>query len=81
MESIKPPKTLKFYSLMRMSTTSTGYNISMTATSTSNNIGSGLFHTLQEAEHYRTMEILKDVTNTSSFHIFELDFPNPAYKE
>ena len=45
-------------------------------------IGYGFYLTRQEAEHSRTLEHLK-ATTTDSFktlHIFELDVPNPAYK-
>ena len=42
----------------------------------------GMFMTLQEAEHTRTLEILRDTdSDYNSYHVFELDFPNPAYKE
>jgi len=42
----------------------------------------GMFMTLQEAEHTRTLEILRDTDGGhNSYHVFELDFPNPAYKE
>ena len=45
-------------------------------------LGIGFYSTQQEAEHNRTMEILKDADGThNSYHIFELEFPNPAYKE
>jgi len=38
--------------------------------------------TLQEAEHNRTLETLKDTDGAyNSYHIFELEFPNPVYQE
>ena len=84
MEPIKPPKTLKYYHLYKMST-KTGLNISTCGSSPAggtNYIGSGVYMTLQEAEHNRTLELLKDQdANFNSYHIFELEFPNPAYRE
>jgi hypothetical protein len=82
MEPIKPPKTVKFYQLMRMSTKN-GFNISSCGATVANNyIGTGVYLTLQEAEHNRTLETLKDTDGGyNSYHIFELEFPNPVYKE
>lgn len=84
MEPIAPPKTLKYYQLLRMSTKS-GLNFtsvgSIPAGST-NYIGVGFYTTLQEAEHNRTLELLKDTdASFNSYFVFELEFPNPAYKE
>lgn len=84
MEAIKPPKTLKYYQLIRMST-KTGLNISSIGAAPAggnNYIGHGVFTTLQEAEHNRTIELLKDQDAAfNSYHVFELEFPNPAYRE
>ena len=80
MEPIKAPKVLKIYQLMRQ----TGMNFSNAATISTTNLGSGIFPTLQEAEHNRTLEVLKDTTsgvNKPRWHIFELEVPNPAYEE
>jgi hypothetical protein len=43
----------------------------------------GFYPTLQEAEHNRTIEVLKDTTSGAKprFHVFELEVPNPAYQE
>jgi hypothetical protein len=81
MESLPIPKTLKVYQLIRMSTKS-GLNFSPTgvAAAGSNYVGSGIYLTLSEAEQNRTLETLKD-TDGSKFYVFELEFPNPAYKE
>lgn len=79
MQSIVPPKTLKFYQLIKMSTKTNLY-LGSTGSSPNNSVGTGFFHTLQEAEHIRTMETLKN-TDGDTYHIFELEFPNPAYKE
>ena len=82
MESIKPPKTIKLYQLVRqtgMSFTTTGSSSSASAS-----LGIGFYPSLQDAEQNRTMEMLKDTTsgvNKPRWHVFELDFPNPAYEE
>jgi hypothetical protein len=44
-------------------------------------MGLGFYTSKQEAEHQRTIEILKDQTTAGpkpTWHIFELEFPNPA---
>jgi hypothetical protein len=79
MESIKAPKTIKVFQLIRQ----TGLTFGLTGSSP-NSLGVGFYSTLQEAEHNRTMELLKDTSSGTSkpkFHVFELDFPNPAYTE
>lgn len=79
MESIRPPKTLKFYQLIRMST-STGICFSSAGSSGGTFIGTGFYRTIEDAEFNRTIEALKD-TDSNSYHIFELEFPNPVYQE
>lgn len=79
MEPIRAPKTIKIYQLIRQ----TGMSFTGVGTGTSG-LGIGFFSTLQEAEHNRTMELLKDTTtgiNKPKWHIWELDIPNPAYEE
>ena len=83
MEPIKAPRTVKFYQLLRMSTKS-GLNITSCGSTASGNhyVGVGMYLTLQDAEHNRTMETLKDVdAANNTYHVFELEFPNPVYKE
>lgn len=83
MQSIKPPQTIKVYQLSKLSTKN-GLNISNCGTVPTNNnyIGAGIYQTLQEAEHNRLLEALKDTEGgTNSYYIFELEFPNPVYKE
>lgn len=84
MESIKPPKTMKVYQLIKMATKS-GLNFTACGTmpaGSTNYIGTGMYTTLQEAEHNRTLELLKDTdASFNSYYVFELEFPNPAYKE
>jgi len=80
MEGIKAPRILKFYQLMKMSAKSGLYF--STVGGSSSLVGPGIFQTLHEAENQRTLEILKDLDGTiNSYHIFELEFPNPAYRE
>jgi hypothetical protein len=82
MEPIKPPKTIKIYQLIKqtgMSFTNAGVGSSASAS-----LGIGFYPTLPEAEQNRTMEVLKDTTsgiNKPKWHVFELEFPNPAYEE
>lgn len=81
MEPIKPPKTLKVYALIKQ----TGATFSYTSGGSSNlSLGLGFFISQQEAEHCRTLEVLKDTSTGSvkpQFHVFELEFPNPVYQE
>lgn len=79
MESIRPPKTLKFYQLVRMSI-NTGICFSSAGTSSGTLLGTGFYKTIEEAEFNRTIEALKD-TDSNTYHIFELEFPNPIYSE
>ena len=81
MEPLKPPKTIKLYQLVRqtgMSFTNAG------GSSGASGFGIGFYPTLPEAEQNRTMEVLKDTSsgiNKPKWHVFELEFPNPAYEE
>jgi hypothetical protein len=82
MESIKPPKTIKLYQLVKQ----TGMSFIPTGSSSSASVGLGIgfYLSLPEAEQNRTMEVLKDTTsgiNKPKWHVFELEFPNPAYEE
>jgi hypothetical protein len=81
MQPLKPPKTMNVYMLLRRS----GLSLSTVASSTMINnvsIGSGFFMSQHDAEMYRTMELLKlSPSDNSEFFVFELELPNPAYKE
>ena len=79
MEPINPPKTMRVYQLVKQ----TGLSFSTIGTSTGITLGHGFYSTLQEAEHNRTIEVLKDTTTGTKprFHVFELEVPNPAYQE
>lgn len=81
MEPIKPPKTFKIYTLIKQ----TGATFSYTSgASGSTPVGLGFFVSQQEAEHNRTIEVLKDTSTGPTkpkFHVFELEVPNPIYEE
>ena len=81
MEPLPIPKTIKVYQLIKMSTKS-GLNLSAVGTTGTgaNYIGIGMYVTQSEAEQNRTLETLKD-QDGSKFYVFELEFPNPIYKE
>lgn len=79
MEPIRPPKTFKVYQLIKQSGVILTYGSLGTP-----GIGVGFYSTLQEAEHNRTLETLKDTatgTTKPKWHVFELEFPNPVYEE
>lgn len=79
MEPISPPRTMKVYQLIKQS----GLSFTTTGSSGAVSLGLGFYSTLQEAEHNRTLEVLKDTTTGPKprFHVFELEVPNPAYQE
>jgi hypothetical protein len=78
MEPIAPPKTIKIYQLLKQS----GAYLSNTGAASVLTWGIGFYTTLVEAEQNRTMELLKNTDAVKpQYHIFELDLPNPAYKE
>ena len=78
MEPIAPPKSVKIYQLLKQS----GAHLMSAGVSGPVSWGLGFYTTLQEAEHNRTLETLKNTdTVKPQYHIFELDLPNPAYKE
>lgn len=77
MEPIKPPKTLRVFQLIKQ----TGLSFTYTGSGTTG-MGVGFYSTQQEAEHNRTLEVLKDTTNPKPrYHVFEIEIPNPAYQE
>jgi hypothetical protein len=81
-QAIPVPKVMKVYQLIRMTT-----NLSLTFSNAGQSpvggngyIGVGFYLTQSEAEQNRTLEYLK-AKNEEQFYVFELEFPNPAYKE
>lgn len=78
MEPIAPPKTVKVYQLLKQS----GAYLTNAGASSTMTWGLGFYCSLIEAEQNRTMELLKNTDPVKpQYHIFELDLPNPAYKE
>lgn len=78
MESLKQPKTLTIYQLLRQD----GMNFAQVLVSASPTIGNGMFWKQEDAEMHRTFEYTKLAAGVNSiFHVFELSVPNPAYKE
>lgn len=81
MEGLPQSPTVTVYQLVKQ----TGMNFGPAGNAPTNYIGSGFYLTQQEAEHQRTMELLKDESNTTPghrtrYHIFPLTVPNPAYR-
>jgi len=77
MKSIEQPDTIKVYELVKQ----TGSVLSLVgSTISTQTIGLGFYTTQQEAEHNRTIEILKNSAPQTYFHIFELEIPNIAKK-
>ena len=77
MKSIEQPDTIKVYELVKQ----TGYVLSLVGSTTAvQTLGIGFYMTQQEAEHNRTIEILKNTLPQTYFHIFELEIPNIAKK-
>lgn len=80
MEPVPTPKTIEVFVLVKQ----TGLSF-VTVGSGSNSLGAGFFYTHKEAEHHRTLELLREDSTPSStkakYHIFELSVPNPGYRE
>ena len=73
-----PPDTLKVYSLVKRTEMMFTYG----GASGAHNMGFGFYATREEAEHNRTLEILriKDGDFKAEFYVFELEIPNPILK-
>jgi hypothetical protein len=80
-QAIPVPEFIKVYQLIRM-TTNLSLNFSNVGQSSTGAgyIGLGFYLTQSEAEQNRTLEYLK-AKGEEQFYVFELEFPNPAYKE
>jgi hypothetical protein len=78
MEPIKPQKNLEIYCVVKQ----TGMTFITCPNPGTPTIGAGFYTTQREAEHNRTLELLKEPNgSTVQYHIFELTVPNPVYKE
>lgn len=72
-----PPDTLKVYSLIKR----TDMMFSYTGSASTQNVGYGFYLTREEAEHNRTLEVLRlKADDKSEFYVFELEIPNPIVK-
>ena len=81
MQALKPPKTLKVYQLLKRNGLSM-YNATGSSNINGVTLGPGFFLTQHDAEMHRTMELLKlQPGDASEFFVFELELPNPVYKE
>jgi hypothetical protein len=79
MKPLDPPKTIKIYQLLKQSGM---YFSNMGSVGGQHSLGLGFYSTLHEAEMNRTLEVLKlTEKDNGKIHIFELEVPNPAYKE
>lgn len=72
-----PPETIKVYSLVKRNEMMFSYS----GSSSAQNLGFGFYLSREEAEHNRTLEVLrlKD-GDKSEFYVFELEIPNPVLK-
>lgn len=73
-----PPETIKVYALVKRNADSMYFSNTGMA-SGMNSIGIGFYLTRVEAEHQRTLEVLKSKTE-DEFYVFELEIPNPIVK-
>jgi hypothetical protein len=77
-EPLKPPKTFKVYTLIKQSGLLLNY-VYVPGTGATQ-YGPVFYASRDEAEHSRTLELLKETTG-SKYHVFELEIPNPVYQE
>lgn len=81
MKSLDPPEYLTFWVLFSQSSTSLHFSTTGTmVTPGASSFGTGFYATRDDAEKARTFAILNDKMD-NRYHIFELDFPNPAYQK
>lgn len=80
MKSLDAPEHLIFYVLISQSSTSLYFNPTGTGQS-GVSYGTGFYGSRDDAEKARTLAVLGDKnTPPYQYHIFELQFPNPAYQ-
>lgn len=78
MEPIPIPKTVTVFILVKQSGAMLNH---IGATYNANTcMGYGFFLNKIDAEHQRTIELLKDENIGVHIHMFELTIPNPVYK-
>jgi len=72
-----PSETLKVYSLVKRNEMMFSYG----GSSSTHNLGFGFYLTREEAEHNRTLEVLRQKEgDKAEFYVFELEIPNPILK-
>lgn len=72
---IDPPQTIKVYILVKRK------DMYFSLSYANSDFGLHFFKNREEAEQHRTIEYLKlEFNDKEKLHVFELDFPNPAYK-
>lgn len=79
MEPIKPLPTFKVYAVIKQNGLHMSY---VYGSGSSVTFGAGFYGSREEAEHLRTLELLKNTdTGFIEYHVFELEIPNPAYQK
>jgi hypothetical protein len=78
MKSLAAPENLVFYLLVSQSSSSLFFS-THSVNHSNMSYGSGFYASRDEAEKARTLAILGDKAG-NTYHIFELEFPNPAHK-
>lgn len=73
-----PPETVKIYQLIKRNADQFYFSNAGMASGT-NSIGIGFYLTRDDAEHQRTMEVLKSKT-ADEYYVFELEISNPIVK-
>ena len=69
-----PPKKFSVYLLLKQD------KLTFYPTGVNTEMSTGFFRNREDAEHQRMVEVLKG-TSTDMYHIYELEVPNPAYRE
>ena len=79
-QPLPAPEFQKWYILVSQSSTSLYF--SLTGSAHTPSYGTGFYPTREAAEQARTVSILADKnTPPYSYHVFELEVPNPAYQK
>lgn len=82
MEPLKPPPTFKVYTIIKQTGLTLSYVYTSGVSSSVINLGAGFYQSRDDAEKARTFELLKDTTEPKpNYHVFELEVPNPIYRE
>lgn len=74
---LSPPRKLHVYMLLKQDKLSFYPTGSIVGTG----LSTGFYMSKEDAEHQRMLEILKNEKVSDMYHVFELEVPNPAYRE